>query len=155
MRTASPSFIRRWLTIPGVHSVLFHGYMPWPGHCREDLLTALSARPRRCEIGMRSLVVLWDGTVTACSYDYAARLAIGRAPEQSLARLYNGAALRRMRRGWFRKPACWPPTCRSCLIPRCSALGIVNTAEELAKKLRHGPAHFERSARRSPGDVTA
>jgi hypothetical protein len=153
MRTPSPRFIMKWLATPGVHSVGFHVYMPWPGYCREELLHELMARPRRCEIGMRSLVVLWDGAVTPCSYDYAGWLTVGRFPEQSLGQLYNGPALRRLRRDWFRKPACWPAVCRSCLIPRCSVPMIINTAEDLAKILSRGPAKFVRSPRLPPGEA--
>lgn len=70
---------------------------------------------------MRSLSVLWDGVITPCSYDVDADLALGRAPQDSLVDLYNGGAMRKLRRGWMRRSRRLPALCRKCLVPSCPA----------------------------------
>ncbi len=141
------SFAKKWLNVPGVQEVSFHGYLPWPRHFREDMLRFLAAVPRRCELGMLSLTVLWDGTVTACSYDTSAELKLGRFPELSLSQMYNGLTLRRMRRDWFRKITHWPAICRACLIPRCKVPLVAITLEKMRKHL--GDVHSEQEYLRS------
>jgi radical SAM protein with 4Fe4S-binding SPASM domain len=114
-------FLNRWLTTPGVGVVAFHGYLPWPKHVCPELLDFMLAKGRRCQVGMRSLSVLWDGVITPCSYDVDTELALGRAPQDSLIKLYNGDALRELRRQWMRRSRRLPGVCRRCLVPRCPA----------------------------------
>jgi pyruvate-formate lyase-activating enzyme len=114
-------FLDRWLTTPGVSVVAFHGYLPWPKHVCPELLDFMLAKQRRCQVGMRSLSVLWDGVITPCSYDVDAEIALGRAPHDSLADLYNGGALRELRKRWMRRSRRLPGLCRRCLVPRCPA----------------------------------
>lgn len=127
------NFAKRWLAVPGVRDVAFHGYLPWPRHVHEDLIRFMAETSRRCEHGMLSLTVLWDGTVTPCAYDTSAELSLGRFPEASLHQLYKGQALRRIRRSWFRPPGCWPALCQTCLVRRCTAPLVVIHREELQK----------------------
>ncbi|MFB0564753.1 MAG: radical SAM/SPASM domain-containing protein [Candidatus Aminicenantaceae bacterium] len=127
------AFLRKWLNVPGVNYVTLHGYLPWPQHFREDLLSFLSKIPQRCELGMDSLTVLWDGTVTPCSYDCSAELEIGDIQDKPLGKIYNSSTLRKIRKMWFRKPHQWPSICRSCLIPRCPAPYIIITREEFQR----------------------
>jgi MoaA/NifB/PqqE/SkfB family radical SAM enzyme len=113
-------FLDHWLTTPGVGVVAFHGYLPWPKHVCPELLDFMLAKPRRCQVGMRSLSVLWDGVITPCSYDVDAEVALGRAPKDLLAGIYNGESLRALRKHWMRKESrCLPALCRHCLVPRC------------------------------------
>lgn len=112
------AFLNRWLDTPGVGVVVLHGYIPWPKHVCPELIDFLLAKPRRCPVGMRSLSVLWDGVITPCSYDVDAELALGQAPQNSLVGLYNGVALRRLRRGWLRQTRL-QSLCQHCLVPRC------------------------------------
>jgi radical SAM protein with 4Fe4S-binding SPASM domain len=111
-------FLNRWLNTPGVDLVVFHGYLPWPKHVCPDLVDFLLAKPRRCQVGMRSLSVLWDGVITPCSYDAEAQIKLGRAPQDSLAEIYNGSALRQLRRQWMARRGL-PELCQRCLVPRC------------------------------------
>ena len=137
------NFAKRWLDVPGVRDVSFHGYLPWPRHFREDLIRFMAETSRRCELGMLSLAVLWDGTVTPCAYDTSAELALGHFPEASLRQLYKGQALRRLRRSWFRPPGRWPPLCQSCLIRRCRAPLVVIHREELQKHVGNADSEQE------------
>jgi radical SAM protein with 4Fe4S-binding SPASM domain len=112
-------FLDHWLNTPGVSVVAFHGYLPWPKHVCPELLDSMLARRRKCQVGMRSLTVLWDGTITPCSYDVDAELALGHASRDSLVALYNSKPLRKLRAGWMRDSLGLPVLCRRCLIPRC------------------------------------
>jgi hypothetical protein len=48
-----------------------------------------------------------------------AEVTLGRAPENSLAGIYNGRPLRRLRQYWMLKSRGLPALCRHCLVPRC------------------------------------
>ena len=133
-------FLDRWLTTPGVGVVAFHGYLPWPKHVCPELLDFMLAKPRRCQVGMRSLTVLWDGVITPCSYDVDAELALGCAPELSLVELYNGDELRDLRKHWMRRSRRLPELCRRCLVPRCPSpaawIGRNEWSQKTAKQVR-------------------
>lgn len=134
------AFLDRWLTTPGVSVVAFHGYLPWPKHVCPDLIDFLVARPRRCQVGMRSLSVLWDGVVTACSYDVDAEAAVGRVPRDSLISLYNCSALRALRRHWMKRSRHLPALCRRCLVPRCPTPAVWIGRREWHERMALGEA---------------
>lgn len=133
-------FLDRWLATPGVSIVALHGYLPWPKHVCPELIDFLLARPRRCQVGMRSLSVLWDGVVTACSYDVDAEVALGQVPRDSLTGLYNGAALRRLRRLWMKRSPHLPALCRHCLVPRCPTAAVWIGGREWQERMALGEA---------------
>jgi radical SAM protein with 4Fe4S-binding SPASM domain len=114
----SAVFLDRWLSTPGVGIVALHGYLPWPRHVCPELIDFLLAKPRRCPVCMQTLTVLWDGTVTPCSYDVNAEVGVGSFPADNLVKLYNSAQLRVLRKSWMRRNSV-PAICRNCLIPRC------------------------------------
>ena len=132
-------YLSRWLNTPGVSVAAFHGYLPWPKHVCPELIDFLLARARRCVVGTRSLSVLWDGVVTPCSYDVDAELAIGQAPKDSLVALYNGAALRKLRRCWMRRSRL-PALCQHCLIPRCPTPAVWIGRREWSERMALGEA---------------
>ena len=113
-------FLRRWVAVPGLDGIEFTGYQPWPNHFREDLLKRLHRVARRCDLSLNRVCVLWDGTITPCSYDVNGRLAIGRWPQITLREAYNCAQIRRIRRGNVRGFE-RAELCRRCLVPRSSS----------------------------------
>jgi pyruvate-formate lyase-activating enzyme len=132
-------FLDRWLTTPGVGVVAFHGYLPWPKHVCPEFIDFMLIKRRRCQVGMRSLSVLWDGVITPCSYDVDAEVALGRAPADSLVEIYNGRALRDLRKLWMKRSRRLPALCQRCLIPRCPApaawIGRNEWNQETAKQV--------------------
>lgn len=125
-------FAEQWFSIPTVDMIGLHGYQPWPRHQQEELLTCLHQHPARCEAGLDKLIVLWDGTMTLCSYDAGSELRVGHAPEDALRQAYNSKAARAIRRAWFRGRRHWPELCRSCLLPQVSA-AFVPVGRDLLK----------------------
>jgi len=110
-------FLRRWLGVPGLNGIEFTGYQPWPRHFREDLLRKVYRVPRRCEVSLDSMCVLWDGTITPCSHDVGGRLAIGRWPNVALRDAYNCGQMRRVRRANLRRSK-RAELCVRCLLAR-------------------------------------
>jgi radical SAM protein with 4Fe4S-binding SPASM domain len=113
-------FLQKCFSVPAMDYVEFHGYIPWPRHCIETLVHQLNYRQRRCELGLNSLVVLWDGTITPCCYDVSGELAIGTLPQATLANVYNGDTMKEYRRRWFRDAGDWMEICKSCMLSYCS-----------------------------------
>lgn len=130
-------FLGLWLSTPGVSAVVFHGYQPWPKHVCPDLIDFLAAKPRRCQLGMQSLSVLWDGTVTPCSFDVDGDINLGLAPKDSLVDLYNGLVLRKMRRHWMKKRPL-PKLCKHCLVPRCATAAAWIGRQEWSERMALG-----------------
>ncbi|OGV46258.1 MAG: hypothetical protein A2X46_18440 [Lentisphaerae bacterium GWF2_57_35] len=144
------SFVRGWLTLPGIRGVGLHGYQPWPRHGLEQHLGQLFTRARRCELGMETMTVLWNGTVTLCSYDSEGALAVGQAPGLSLLDAYRGAEARRRRKAWFGASSKWPELCRDCLLPRCAAVFI-----PLGREILRSETLFERQVRSAYDQLNA
>jgi len=70
-------------------------------------------RKKKCrELWRGLLVVLWDGRVSMCCADYEGLAIVGDADKETLAEIWNGKKMRRMRllhcQGKF------PPLCKSC-----------------------------------------
>jgi len=74
--------------------------------------TLRSPRRRTCRDLWRLLVVLWDGRVTPCCADYDGQLIVGRADEQNLEEIFNGPAMRALRKQHLRKK--WSGLCDQC-----------------------------------------
>lgn len=162
-------FLFRWLTTPGVHRIDFGTYQPWPRHAIERYLPVIFSRPRRCQLLLHSITVLWDGRVTPCSYDVDGLLCMGSCSETSLARFFNGVPLRRWRRLVYRNSPKRPSLCKSCLVNRvpylsasiskadlpsgCSASRrqwMQRQARRIFREI-HAPLQVRRRGRRSPG----
>lgn len=125
-------FLDYWLSLPGVASVELTSYEPWPRHVREDLLRFVHSRPRPCALAAYCLTVLYDGSITPCSYDVQGELTIGNWPAVSLPDAFNGRAMRQMRRRSLWRSASRPGICRSCLLMRTSSPRTVAASEDLA-----------------------
>ena len=125
-------FLTLWLSRPGVRNLMFTGYQPWPRNIREDLLPALYARGRTCNLTFDMLTVFWDGTITPCSYDARGELAVGRWPEMSLRRAFNCPQTRRIRRNHCWRTRRQIELCSRCLMPRASAPLFEVRADDVA-----------------------
>ena len=126
-------FLERCFAVPAVNRVDLHGYLPWPRHFCIDLMPTIFERPWRCELGLQNLTVFWDGTVTPCSYDVNAELAIGHVDKTPLFELYNDKKMRMLRKRWHGDGRNWPELCKACMISRCKS----PTVPVLKKKTKH------------------
>ncbi len=71
------------------------------------------SREVRCrELWRGTMVVLWDGRVTACCADYDGALVIGDAWTESLAEIWAGPRMRALRRAHLRRE--FPGPCAQC-----------------------------------------
>jgi len=117
----------------------FHPANNHGGYVREDPTTrrhwlpsplrdAIYGRLRTpCTYPWDTLNLLSDGTVSACRFDFDARMGLGRYPERSLLELWNGEALRELRRAHMTLDLRGHEQCRAC-----SAVRYCNRAEDRA-----------------------
>lgn len=76
--------------------------------------TLARRRKKACRDLWRILVVLWDGRVTPCCADYDGEIILGQAGESPLASIFNGQAMRTLRRQHLQRR-------RSGLCSRCDS----------------------------------
>lgn len=107
-----------WASVPGVDHVWAKDFVTWDGNAPD--VTALrhwTPKPPKdhvtCRFPWESVTVTWDGDVVPCCYDYDKRLVLGNLGRQSLAEIWNGEPLRRLRRE-FLDGRVENPLCRNC-----------------------------------------
>jgi MoaA/NifB/PqqE/SkfB family radical SAM enzyme len=120
---------------------------------RIPLLTHGERRTRCREPWRGGLVVLQDGRVTACCVDHEGELALGDARRESLRDIWNGPALRDLRRRHVRGDL--PEVCARCTeYPTDAAAPRFSTRAEASARAPHleAPvgARGPRAARRVP-----
>ncbi len=81
----------QWAQILGFSDYL--GQIPWLGETR---FCPVKRRP--CLHALQGLHVLWDGTVTACPFDYEGKWPLGTLREQTAAEVWAGERAREFRR---------------------------------------------------------
>lgn len=92
---------------------------PWPNIPQTgDIAGHLSKSQGFCKRIKELPVVLWNGDVSFCSFDYSGDLVIGNISEQSLSQLYNAKKTRRIRRHLLMGNLNKEPFCKNCLLPR-------------------------------------
>ena len=84
-------------------------------YCRFAPGSESSSRVRRdfnaCKNLWNSPTVHWDGTVSACTYDYDERFVLGKLKTQAFAEIWNGPAYREMRQHFIQQDIHF---CREC-----------------------------------------
>lgn len=76
-------------------AVTWAGSRPMPGR-RAATPTELRTRPP-CRMLYKTLQIYFDGRTSPCTYDHACRLHVGDAREQTIAEIWHGEPLRRLR----------------------------------------------------------
>lgn len=76
--------------------------------------TLTRKKKKACRDRWRILVVLWDGRVTPCCADYDGELILGQAKETPLACIFNGPAMRKLRREHLQRR--WSGLCSRCIL---------------------------------------
>jgi sulfatase maturation enzyme AslB (radical SAM superfamily) len=102
------------------------------------LLTEGRRRTRCREPWRGGLVVLQDGRVTACCVDHDGVLEVGDARRQTLRQIFNGEAMRRLRRAHVRGDL--PEICARCTeYPSDAAAPRFSTREESSREVPTSP----------------
>lgn len=92
--------------------VTWAGDRPMPGK-RPATAAELATRPP-CRHLYKTLQVYWDGRASPCTYDHACRLEVGNTTRQSIAEIWAGAPLRRLRELHEQRRSDEIPLCRGC-----------------------------------------
>ena len=97
---------QRFWTQAGADEVVFKSFVNWANQVNGlDELTitvkpsrSSPARANPCRYLWESVVIAWNGLVVPCCYDYDAKEVLGDLKVQSLAEIWNGEPIRRLRR---------------------------------------------------------
>jgi MoaA/NifB/PqqE/SkfB family radical SAM enzyme len=112
---------------------------------RIPLLTEGRRRTRCREPWRGGLVVLQDGRVTACCVDHDGVLAVGDARRQDLKEIWNGEAMRRLRRAHVTGEL--PDVCARCTeYPSDAAAPRFSAPEEASRRVPQAPARREKAS---------
>ncbi|MCX6340351.1 MAG: radical SAM protein [Candidatus Aureabacteria bacterium] len=98
-----------------------YGYMKGMKHWR--WLRKLKYTP--CAYPWFSMHILWDGTVMPCCMDFHSRYVLGNVPESSLREMWNGEAMKALRRKLGSGSFADMPLCSRCdMLHQTTILGI-------------------------------
>lgn len=119
----------------GADKLVFKKPHNWAGHLSSPAGAGAGIPPgAACTFPWNALVVLHDGTVLPCSQDFFATLPLGDAREKPLLEIWNGPALRELRRAFAAGAAGRLAACSGCdRIRRPTRAGV--PAEYLKKLL--------------------
>jgi radical SAM protein with 4Fe4S-binding SPASM domain len=87
--------------VPGVDRVKVKSYVTWDG--TQEEINSLRLDPSEidsnlvCDKPWTSIVVLWDGRVVPCCFDYDGINSLGSLQEQSLTEIWHGERLAALR----------------------------------------------------------
>lgn len=94
-------WLDRWRAEPGIDRVKVKSYTTWIGGIEAidnlRLAPPVSKAGLVCEKPWTSVTVLWDGRVVPCCFDYDGLLTVGTLREHTLAEIWRGDPLRRLR----------------------------------------------------------
>jgi len=118
----------------GVDRLVFKRPHNWAGHLPTPGAVGTGIPPgAACTFPWNALVVLHDGTVLPCSQDFFATLPLGDARERPLLEIWNGPALRELRRVFAAGEAGRLPACSGC--DRLRRPTVAGVPAEYLKKL--------------------
>ena len=97
---------RRFWEAAGADEVQFKPYTTWANQVGDiielatpEVRTAVrTVRPNPCRFLWESVVIAWNGLVVPCCHDYDAKEVLGDLKVQSLAEIWNGEPMQRLRR---------------------------------------------------------
>ncbi len=82
------------------------------------------ARPLKpCRLPWYSLVVYWDGTAVLCCQDWYGRNVVGDIKNESLAEIWNGSRMKKVRADFTARNYFSYPLCQRCYSPRLGLEG--------------------------------
>ncbi len=109
-----------------LNKLSFSSMWPWPNlHQVGDIAGHISKRARLCERIKELPVVLWNGDISFCSFDYSGELIVDNIYRDYISKIYNGKEVRRVRRHLLMGKAYKENFCNNCLLPRYNSLNSV------------------------------
>ncbi len=129
-------FIHKWKGIADF--VEIGEYHNWDGTVKSsnqsnpnELSDGINRYP--CTFLWYNPVILWDGRITTCCVDYQGKGIIGDIKEESLANIWQGDELQRIRKAHLENKYDSIPLCSNCQFWKCE----VNIEKWLRSKARH------------------
>ena len=112
-----------WKSVPGIDDFIPKEFVVWNGDA-EDVnrlaeTTVDNAELRKtrsvvtCNVPWDKMCVTWDGIAVPCCYDYDKKYPLGDVKTQSLAEIWNGEKMQRLRKEFISNDV-KNPLCRSC-----------------------------------------
>lgn len=130
-------FINKW---KGIANFIEIGeYHTWDGTLDNSSLfdqTDSTMRRKRypCTFLWYNPVILWDGRVTTCCVDYQGKGTVGNIKEETLAEIWQGDTLQKIRKAHLEGQYSTIPLCSKCQFWKCE----VNIEKWLRSKVEHG-----------------
>jgi len=120
------AFLDYWFRHDALKSIHLTTPFPWPRRKDADFLTRHMTEDRRaiCRQLFNALNILWDGSVTPCSFDYDGEYIIGDIHRAPLDKILNSPEARRFRRLHLLGRRNKIPLCRDCMLPRYAFVEI-------------------------------
>lgn len=97
------AWLMKWRSVEGIDQVKIKRYINWNGG--DERINALNPETNGqdcqpivvCDKPWTSVVVMWDGRVVPCCFDYNGQYIIGDLRKQSLKQIFTGEPMRRLR----------------------------------------------------------
>lgn len=118
-------------TFSHLNKISLSSRWPWP-HLPQtgDIAGHLAARGGLCKRVKELPVILWNGDVSFCSFDYSGELIIGNIKDNLYSRLFNGKRARKIRRHLLTGNEYREALCQHCLLPRYESYSSLLTRRQ-------------------------
>lgn len=136
-------FVNKW---KGIANFIEIGeYHTWDGtfngsNLQEQTGAIQKIKRYPCTFLWYNPVILWDGRVTTCCVDYQGKGIIGDIKEDSLAKIWQGDTLQKIRRAHLEGRYCTIPLCNKCQFWKCE----VNIEKWLRRVTHRGTENEEK-----------
>jgi len=99
---------------------------PWPNIPQTgDIAGHISKKRGLCKRIKELPVILWNGDVSFCSFDYSGNLIVGNIYHDYLSKIYNGKRTRHIRRNLLTGNEDKEFLCKNCLLPRYDSFSSI------------------------------
>ncbi len=114
-----------WESVPGIDEFLCKEFVTWDGNAAE--VNRFSEKTTRneelratcgvvsCNVPWQTVTIAWDGDVVPCCFDYDKKYVLGNVGRDSLAAIWNGEPMRKLRREFLSNDV-RNPLCRNCSV---------------------------------------
>lgn len=131
-----------------LRSISLSSLWPWPGLPTTGFLAGhIKTHSEICARYRDLPVVLWNGDVSFCSFDYSGRLVIGNIHNESYSHICNNDKARRIRRNLLMRRYRNQEFCNACLLYRYQPFDMILLRNKYLKMTHNQRAEFEKYLR--------